>query len=171
MLSQHCKWQNTLWSAFSHTLPLPFACKWILIKIDTCSLLVLIGCSVISLVFLSLEFPIFKTSILFVVPGPIPAKSVKGTPFEDKIFLNWKEPVDPNGIITQYEVIIRHLTSLGWGWGGTSRGVADSGCLCSLSSYSVVCCFHLLNAWISVVVIYSKFVFIVHMTVHPCQVP
>uniref|UniRef100_A0A8B9W2X8 protein-tyrosine-phosphatase n=1 Tax=Anas zonorhyncha TaxID=75864 RepID=A0A8B9W2X8_9AVES len=44
------------------------------------------------------------------VPGPIPAKSVKGTPFEDKIFLNWKEPVDPNGIITQYEVIIKQLT-------------------------------------------------------------
>uniref|UniRef100_A0A452HK37 protein-tyrosine-phosphatase n=1 Tax=Gopherus agassizii TaxID=38772 RepID=A0A452HK37_9SAUR len=41
------------------------------------------------------------------VPGPVPAKSLKGTPFEDKIFLNWKEPVDPNGIITQYEVIER----------------------------------------------------------------
>uniref|UniRef100_A0A8C8SLX3 protein-tyrosine-phosphatase n=1 Tax=Pelusios castaneus TaxID=367368 RepID=A0A8C8SLX3_9SAUR len=41
------------------------------------------------------------------VPGPVPAKSLKGTPFEDKIFLNWKEPLDPNGIITQYEVIKR----------------------------------------------------------------
>jgi len=66
----------------------------------------------------------FLSFILFVVPGPIPAKSVKGTPFEDKIFLNWKEPVDPNGIITQYEVIIKQLTSIQdrarkvWGRGG-----------------------------------------------------
>uniref|UniRef100_A0A8C5X1P2 protein-tyrosine-phosphatase n=1 Tax=Malurus cyaneus samueli TaxID=2593467 RepID=A0A8C5X1P2_9PASS len=45
------------------------------------------------------------------VPGPIPAKSVKGTPFEDKIFLNWKEPVDPNGIITQYEVSYSSIQS------------------------------------------------------------
>ncbi|KAK0682538.1 PTPRK phosphatase, partial [Pygoscelis papua] len=45
------------------------------------------------------------------VPGPIPAKSVKGTPFEDKIFLNWKEPVDPNGIITQYEVSYSSIRS------------------------------------------------------------
>uniref|UniRef100_A0A8C4KJI6 protein-tyrosine-phosphatase n=1 Tax=Dromaius novaehollandiae TaxID=8790 RepID=A0A8C4KJI6_DRONO len=49
--------------------------------------------------------------VLFVVPGPIPAKSVKGTPFEDKIFLNWKEPVDPNGIITQYEVSYSSIRS------------------------------------------------------------
>lgn len=69
----------------------------------------------ISLICLSLELPIFKRFILFVVPGPIPAKSVKGTPFEDKIFLNWKEPVDPNGIITQYEVIIKQLTGIGEG--------------------------------------------------------
>uniref|UniRef100_A0A8C3KB72 protein-tyrosine-phosphatase n=1 Tax=Calidris pygmaea TaxID=425635 RepID=A0A8C3KB72_9CHAR len=45
------------------------------------------------------------------VPGPIPAKSVKGTPFEDKIFLNWKEPMDPNGIITQYEVSYSSIRS------------------------------------------------------------
>uniref|UniRef100_A0A8C4KLR9 protein-tyrosine-phosphatase n=1 Tax=Dromaius novaehollandiae TaxID=8790 RepID=A0A8C4KLR9_DRONO len=45
------------------------------------------------------------------LPGPIPAKSVKGTPFEDKIFLNWKEPVDPNGIITQYEVSYSSIRS------------------------------------------------------------
>nr|XP_032633549.1 receptor-type tyrosine-protein phosphatase kappa isoform X6 [Chelonoidis abingdonii] len=45
------------------------------------------------------------------VPGPVPAKSLKGTPFEDKIFLNWKEPVDPNGIITQYEVSYSSIRS------------------------------------------------------------
>jgi hypothetical protein len=39
------------------------------------------------------------------VPGPVPVKSLQGTSFENKIFLNWKEPVEPNGIITQYEVL------------------------------------------------------------------
>uniref|UniRef100_A0A4W3ICB3 Receptor-type tyrosine-protein phosphatase kappa n=1 Tax=Callorhinchus milii TaxID=7868 RepID=A0A4W3ICB3_CALMI len=38
------------------------------------------------------------------VPGSVPGESLKGTPFEDKIFLHWKEPVEANGIITQYEV-------------------------------------------------------------------
>lgn len=72
------------------------------------------------------------------MPGPIPAKSVKGTPFEDKIFLNWKEPVDPNGIITQYEVIIEQLTSVKTGLGGVTGGVADAGCLCSAGSRCVL---------------------------------
>ncbi|KAL7987771.1 hypothetical protein Chor_006690, partial [Crotalus horridus] len=45
------------------------------------------------------------------VPGPVPTKSLKGTPFEDKIFLNWKEPMDPNGIITQYEVSYTSIRS------------------------------------------------------------
>ncbi|XP_028970314.1 receptor-type tyrosine-protein phosphatase kappa isoform X23 [Esox lucius] len=38
------------------------------------------------------------------VPGPVPSQSMKATPFEDRIFLYWKEPVEPNGIITQYEI-------------------------------------------------------------------
>ncbi|XP_043920223.1 receptor-type tyrosine-protein phosphatase kappa isoform X14 [Protopterus annectens] len=38
------------------------------------------------------------------VPGPVPSKSLEGKPFEDKIFLHWKEPLEPNGIITQYEI-------------------------------------------------------------------
>lgn len=42
---------------------------------------------------------------VFVVPGPVPVNSLQGTSFENKIFLNWKEPLDPNGIITQYEVL------------------------------------------------------------------
>ncbi|CAB1342827.1 unnamed protein product, partial [Coregonus sp. 'balchen'] len=29
---------------------------------------------------------------------------MKATPFEDRIFLYWKEPLEPNGIITQYEI-------------------------------------------------------------------
>ncbi|XP_041720680.1 receptor-type tyrosine-protein phosphatase kappa isoform X5 [Coregonus clupeaformis] len=38
------------------------------------------------------------------VPGPVPSQSMKATPFEDRIFLYWKEPLEPNGIITQYEI-------------------------------------------------------------------
>ncbi|EFB18996.1 hypothetical protein PANDA_011987 [Ailuropoda melanoleuca] len=34
-----------------------------------------------------------------------------GTSFENKIFLNWKEPLDPNGIITQYEVSYSSIRS------------------------------------------------------------
>ncbi|XP_073483344.1 receptor-type tyrosine-protein phosphatase kappa isoform X15 [Aquarana catesbeiana] len=45
------------------------------------------------------------------VPGHVPFSSLKGTPFEDKIFLNWKEPMEPNGIITQYEVKYNSIRS------------------------------------------------------------
>ncbi|KAI1897461.1 hypothetical protein AGOR_G00083520 [Albula goreensis] len=38
------------------------------------------------------------------VPGPVPSQSMKATPFEDRIFLYWKEPQEPNGVITQYEI-------------------------------------------------------------------
>uniref|UniRef100_A0A8C1CEH6 protein-tyrosine-phosphatase n=1 Tax=Cyprinus carpio carpio TaxID=630221 RepID=A0A8C1CEH6_CYPCA len=38
------------------------------------------------------------------VPGPVPKEFVKATPSEDKISLQWKEPLEPNGIITQYEI-------------------------------------------------------------------
>ncbi|XP_078505030.1 receptor-type tyrosine-protein phosphatase kappa isoform X4 [Lissotriton helveticus] len=45
------------------------------------------------------------------VPGLVPKGSLKGTPFEEKIFLNWKEPLEPNGIITQYEVSYHSIRS------------------------------------------------------------
>ncbi|RXN01095.1 Receptor-type tyrosine-protein phosphatase kappa [Acipenser ruthenus] len=38
------------------------------------------------------------------VPNPVPSESMKAMPFEDKIFLHWKEPLEPNGVITQYEI-------------------------------------------------------------------
>ncbi|XP_063079843.1 receptor-type tyrosine-protein phosphatase kappa [Engraulis encrasicolus] len=38
------------------------------------------------------------------VPGAVPSPSVKAKAFEDRIFLYWKEPLEPNGIITQYEI-------------------------------------------------------------------
>ncbi|MBN3311339.1 PTPRK phosphatase, partial [Atractosteus spatula] len=45
------------------------------------------------------------------VPGPVPSESTKATPFEDRIFLYWKEPLEPNGIITQYEISYSSIRS------------------------------------------------------------
>lgn len=45
-------------------------------------------------------------SVCAVVPGPVPKEFVRATPSEDKISLQWKEPLEPNGIITQYEVML-----------------------------------------------------------------
>lgn len=41
------------------------------------------------------------------VPGAVPSQSLRATPFEDRILLYWKEPTEPNGIIIQYEVLLR----------------------------------------------------------------
>lgn len=38
------------------------------------------------------------------MPGGIASESLTFTPLEDMIFLKWEEPVEPNGLITQYEV-------------------------------------------------------------------
>lgn len=48
-------------------------------------------------------FPLISFS-LFVVPGGIASESLTFTPLDDMIFLKWEEPVEPNGLITQYEV-------------------------------------------------------------------
>uniref|UniRef100_A0A8B9LK01 Receptor-type tyrosine-protein phosphatase kappa n=1 Tax=Astyanax mexicanus TaxID=7994 RepID=A0A8B9LK01_ASTMX len=48
--------------------------------------------------------PALITRTKCAVPGPVPSASLKATPFEDRIFLHWKEPLEPNGIITQYEI-------------------------------------------------------------------
>uniref|UniRef100_A0A4W5PAL2 protein-tyrosine-phosphatase n=1 Tax=Hucho hucho TaxID=62062 RepID=A0A4W5PAL2_9TELE len=45
------------------------------------------------------------------LPGPVPSQSMKATPFEDRIFLYWKEPLEPNGIITQYEIAYSGIRS------------------------------------------------------------
>lgn len=44
--------------------------------------------------------------LLFVslVPGGIASESLTFTPLEDMIFLKWEEPLEANGLITQYEV-------------------------------------------------------------------
>uniref|UniRef100_A0A1A7X9E5 Receptor-type tyrosine-protein phosphatase kappa n=1 Tax=Iconisemion striatum TaxID=60296 RepID=A0A1A7X9E5_9TELE len=38
------------------------------------------------------------------VPGPVPSPSLRATPSEETISLYWKEPAEPNGVITQYEI-------------------------------------------------------------------
>lgn len=43
------------------------------------------------------------------VPGGIAPESLTFTPLDDMIFLKWEEPVEPNGLITQYEVISQHV--------------------------------------------------------------
>ncbi|XP_067867695.1 receptor-type tyrosine-protein phosphatase U isoform X3 [Heterodontus francisci] len=45
------------------------------------------------------------------VPGGIPAESISGTPLEDMIFLKWDEPLEPNGVITQYEISYQCIKS------------------------------------------------------------
>lgn len=46
-------------------------------------------------------FLLFMTTT---VPGGIAPESLTLTPLDDMIFLKWEEPVEPNGLITQYEV-------------------------------------------------------------------
>uniref|UniRef100_A0A7N6AXF1 Receptor-type tyrosine-protein phosphatase U n=1 Tax=Anabas testudineus TaxID=64144 RepID=A0A7N6AXF1_ANATE len=44
------------------------------------------------------------------IPGGIAPESLTFTPLDDMIFLKWEEPVEPNGLITQYEVgALRHV--------------------------------------------------------------
>ncbi|KAG5855891.1 hypothetical protein ANANG_G00001760 [Anguilla anguilla] len=45
------------------------------------------------------------------VPGPVPSQSLKATSFEDRIFLHWKKPLEPNGAITQYEISYSSIRS------------------------------------------------------------
>uniref|UniRef100_A0AAY4D013 protein-tyrosine-phosphatase n=1 Tax=Denticeps clupeoides TaxID=299321 RepID=A0AAY4D013_9TELE len=45
------------------------------------------------------------------VPGPVPSQSIKATPNEDQILLSWKEPLEPNGVITQYEISYSSIRS------------------------------------------------------------
>lgn len=38
------------------------------------------------------------------VPGSVPVESLQNTPYEEKIFMQWKAPNETNGAITLYEV-------------------------------------------------------------------
>ncbi|XP_064195940.1 receptor-type tyrosine-protein phosphatase U isoform X1 [Anguilla rostrata] len=45
------------------------------------------------------------------IPGGIAPDSLTFTPLEDMIFLKWEEPVEPNGLITQYEISYQSIES------------------------------------------------------------
>uniref|UniRef100_A0A8C7ZBK9 protein-tyrosine-phosphatase n=1 Tax=Oryzias sinensis TaxID=183150 RepID=A0A8C7ZBK9_9TELE len=45
------------------------------------------------------------------IPGGIAPDSLTFTPLDDMIFLKWEEPVEPNGLITQYEISYQSIES------------------------------------------------------------
>uniref|UniRef100_A0A8C5C8Q7 protein-tyrosine-phosphatase n=1 Tax=Gadus morhua TaxID=8049 RepID=A0A8C5C8Q7_GADMO len=45
------------------------------------------------------------------VPGGIAPESLTFSPLDDMIFLKWEEPVEPNGLITQYEISYQSIES------------------------------------------------------------
>ncbi|XP_061544107.1 receptor-type tyrosine-protein phosphatase T isoform X9 [Phycodurus eques] len=46
------------------------------------------------------------------VPGSVSTESLRNTPYDDKIFLQWKAPNETNGVITQYEMTYKGVSSL-----------------------------------------------------------
>uniref|UniRef100_A0A8C9XKI7 protein-tyrosine-phosphatase n=1 Tax=Sander lucioperca TaxID=283035 RepID=A0A8C9XKI7_SANLU len=46
------------------------------------------------------------------VPGSVPTESLQNTPYEEKIFMQWKAPNETNGAITLYEITYKALSSL-----------------------------------------------------------
>ncbi|XP_048850224.1 receptor-type tyrosine-protein phosphatase U-like isoform X2 [Brienomyrus brachyistius] len=45
------------------------------------------------------------------VPGVIATESLTFTPLDDMVFLKWEEPVEPNGLIIQYEISYQSIES------------------------------------------------------------
>uniref|UniRef100_A0AAQ6ADA1 Receptor-type tyrosine-protein phosphatase U n=1 Tax=Amphiprion ocellaris TaxID=80972 RepID=A0AAQ6ADA1_AMPOC len=45
------------------------------------------------------------------IPGGIAPESLTFTPLDDMIFLKWEEPIEPNGLITQYEISYQSIES------------------------------------------------------------
>uniref|UniRef100_A0A8C5CDP1 protein-tyrosine-phosphatase n=1 Tax=Gadus morhua TaxID=8049 RepID=A0A8C5CDP1_GADMO len=45
------------------------------------------------------------------IPGGIASESLTFTPLDDMIFLKWEEPLEPNGLITQYEISYQSIES------------------------------------------------------------
>ncbi|XP_018597846.1 receptor-type tyrosine-protein phosphatase T isoform X4 [Scleropages formosus] len=46
------------------------------------------------------------------VPGSVPVESIQSSPYEEKIYMQWKAPNETNGMITLYEVTYKALSSL-----------------------------------------------------------
>ncbi|XP_037537304.1 receptor-type tyrosine-protein phosphatase mu [Nematolebias whitei] len=45
------------------------------------------------------------------VPGAVPLESIQGSPYEEKIILKWREPEQTFGIITQYKISYKAVSS------------------------------------------------------------
>ncbi|EPY79319.1 Receptor-type tyrosine-protein phosphatase mu precursor isoform 3-like protein [Camelus ferus] len=45
------------------------------------------------------------------LPGAVPTESIQGSTFEEKIFLQWREPIQTYGVITLYEVTYKAVSS------------------------------------------------------------
>lgn len=46
------------------------------------------------------------------MPGAVPTESIQGSTFEEKIFLQWREPIQTYGVITLYEVVYAFVSHL-----------------------------------------------------------
>lgn len=46
------------------------------------------------------------------VPGAVLTESIQGSTFEEKIFLQWREPIQTYGVITLYEVVYTFVSNL-----------------------------------------------------------
>ena len=46
------------------------------------------------------------------MPGAVPTESIQGSTFEEKIFLQWREPIQTYGVITLYEVLFVFVNNL-----------------------------------------------------------
>ncbi|GAB5579364.1 receptor-type tyrosine-protein phosphatase mu isoform X6 [Prionailurus iriomotensis] len=45
------------------------------------------------------------------LPGAVPTESIQGSTFEEKIFLQWREPIQTYGVITLYEITYKAVSS------------------------------------------------------------
>lgn len=90
-------------------------------------------------------FSVLMDCCLSAVPGGIAPDSLTFTPLDDMIFLKWEEPVEPNGLITQYEVGIKSsLVYMEDVCGGLGVGVFV--CVCVfVCMYGVCVCFCVLD--------------------------
>uniref|UniRef100_A0A663M7B7 protein-tyrosine-phosphatase n=1 Tax=Athene cunicularia TaxID=194338 RepID=A0A663M7B7_ATHCN len=55
--------------------------------------------------------PALKTRTKCAVPSAVPLESIQGSTFEEKIFLQWREPAQTYGVITLYEITYKAVSS------------------------------------------------------------
>ncbi|KAL1006411.1 hypothetical protein UPYG_G00072040 [Umbra pygmaea] len=70
------------------------------------------------------------------VPGAVPLESIQGSTYEEKIALRWREPVQTYGIIKQYEISYKALSSFDTEFDLTNQ----SGKVCLGFSNEAPCC-------------------------------